>query len=153
MSQGWQQERQHAAALQKELDFFKSSSARAIAERDKSAYEAQSLKTDLNSAHASLQDTKSQLSLAQHMSLDLQTQLRSVQQQLESEQQESAAARVQLRQQKQRYEQQLQQQRHVHEQQIQQLEQQLGQKDDTIKKLQVGVLTCQAKVPGFGVEF
>lgn len=76
---------------------------------------------------------------------DLQTQLSSTQQLIDAEQQEAASCRMQLRQQKQRHEQQLQQQRHAHEQQLQDLqqdlEQQLEQKEEAMRKVQVG---CKA---------
>jgi len=65
--QGWQQERQRAAGLQKELDFFKASSARAIAERDRAAFDAQSVKAELEARGSTLQETKAQLLLAQQV--------------------------------------------------------------------------------------
>ena len=132
--QGWQQERQHSTALQKELDFFKSSSAQAIEERDRAAFDAQACKSDLTLMTAALQDTKAQLVLAQQLSRDVQVQLASVQQQLEAEQWESASCRVQLKQQKQQNEQQLQQCRQKQEQQVQELQ----QKERQLAGMQVG---------------
>lgn len=132
-SQGWQQARQQSGELQKELEFFKASSARAIAERDRAAFDAQSLRTDLEATGSALQDSRSQLVLAQQVSQDLQGQLGSLQQQLEAEQQEAAAMRVQLRQAKQRHEQQLQQQRQAQ----QQLRRDLEDKQEVLKGVQV----------------
>lgn len=117
--QGWQQERQASTALHKELDFFKASSAEAIAERDRAAFDAASARSDLEASTAALQDTTAQLAVAQQLSSDMQAQLASVQQQLKAEQQEAASCRLQLQQQKQQYEQQLQHQRNTHEQQLQ----------------------------------
>lgn len=122
--QGWQKERRQSAALQKDLDFYKASSAQAIAERDSLAFEVQSCKDNLAATTAALQDTKSQLSLVQQLSADLQGKMASVKQQLETEQREAASCRVQLKQQKQKHEQQMQQLRAKQVQQEQQLQEQ-----------------------------
>jgi hypothetical protein len=45
--QGWQSEKQRAAELERQLSFFQTSSATAIADRDSAVYEAQTYKAEL----------------------------------------------------------------------------------------------------------
>lgn len=128
--QGWQQERQHTAALQRELDFYKSSSASAIAERDRAAFEAHSLKAEVDSTAAALQESTSQLAVVQQMSRDLQAQVATLQQQLEAGQKEATACRMQAKQEQRQHEQ------HVHDLQLG-LRQQLEKAEAEARGMQV----------------
>lgn len=110
--QGWQQERERAASLNKELLFYKSASTTALAERDRASYDAQHSKAELKITTAALQECQQHLSLSQQLCRDLQQQVGDLQQQLETEQAEAAACRLQLKQHKQQHERQLQQERH-----------------------------------------